>query len=145
MEETNMEIQGYYLPENLYYEKNHFWVKAEGDLLVMGMDEFAIKMAGEIVYVQLPAEGKKLVAGKKFAKIESGKWLGKVYAPVDGELVESNEELEENATIINEDCYGKGWMFKIKPDNMEDIDNLIHDPKDIEAWILEDIEKYKEE
>ena len=132
-----MEIQGYYLPENLYYEKNHFWVKAEGDLLVMGMDE--------IVYVQLPAEGKKLVAGKKFAKIESGKWLGKVYAPVDGELVESNEELEENATIINEDCYGKGWMFKIKPDNMEDIDNLIHDPKDIEAWILEDIEKYKEE
>jgi glycine cleavage system H protein len=139
-----MDIQGYNMPEDLYYEKNHFWVKAEGDLLVMGMDEFAIQMAGEIVYVQLPAEGKKLVAGKKFAKIESGKWLGKVYAPVDGELVESNEALEENATIINEDCYGTGWMFKIKPDNMRDIDNLIHDPKDIEAWVLEDIEKYKE-
>ena len=140
-----MDIQGYNMPEDLYYEKNHFWAKAEGDLLVMGMDEFAIKMAGEIVYVQLPAEGKKLVAGKKFAKIESGKWLGKVYAPVDGELVESNEALEENATIINEDCYGNGWMFKIKPDNMGDLDNLIHDPKDIEAWVLEDIEKYKEE
>lgn len=139
-----MDIQGYNIPEDLYYEKNHFWVKAEGDLLVMGMDDFAIKMAGEIVYVQLPTEGKKLVAGKKFAKIESGKWLGKVYAPVDGELVESNEALEENATIINEDCYGNGWMFKIKPDNMEDLDNLIHDPKDIEAWILEDMEKYKE-
>ncbi|MGD9160543.1 MAG: glycine cleavage system protein GcvH [Desulfobacteraceae bacterium] len=140
-----MDIQGYNMPEDLYYEKNHFWVKADGDLLVMGMDEFAIKMAGEIVYVQLPAEGKKLVAGKKFAKIESGKWLGKVYAPVDGELAESNEALEENATIINEDCYGNGWMFKIKPDNMGDLDNLIHTPKDIEAWILEDIEKYKEE
>jgi glycine cleavage system H protein len=139
-----MDIQGYNIPEDLYYEKNHFWVKAEGDLLVMGMDEFAIKMAGEIVYVQLPAEGKRLDAGKKFSKIESGKWLGKVYAPVDGELVESNEALEENATIINEDCYGKGWMFKIKPDNMGDINNLIHDPKDIETWILEDIEKYKE-
>ena len=139
-----MDIQGYNMPEDLYYEKNHFWVKAEGDVLVMGMDEFAIKMAGEIVYVQLPAEGKKLVAGKKFAKIESGKWLGKVYAPVDGELVESNEALEENATIINEDCYGKGWMFKIRPDNMGDLDNLFHDPKDIEAWILADMEKYKE-
>ena len=139
-----MEIQGYNMPEDLYYEKNHFWVKAEGDLLVMGMDEFAIKMAGEIVYVQLPAEGKRLDAGKKFSKIESGKWLGKVYAPVDGELVESNEALEENATVINEDCYGKGWMFKIKPDNMDDINNLIHDPKSIEAWILADIEKYKE-
>ncbi len=140
-----MEIQGYNLPEDLYYEKNHFWVKAEGDLLVMGMDEFAIKMAGEIVYVQLPPEGKRLEAGKKFAKIESGKWLGKVYAPVSGELAESNEALEENATIINEDCYGMGWMFKIRPDNMEDINNLIHDPKDIEVWILEDIEKYKED
>ena len=102
-----MDIHGYNLPEDLYYEKNHFWVKVEGDLLVMGMDEFAIKMAGEIVYVQLPAEGKRLDAGKKFSKIESGKWLGKVYAPVDGELVESNEALEENATVINEDCYGK--------------------------------------
>ena len=141
----DMEIQGYNMPEDLYYEKNHFWVKAEGDLLVMGMDEFAIKMAGEIVYVQLPPEGKRLEAGKKFAKIESGKWLGKVYAPVSGELAESNEALEENATIINEDCYGRGWMFKIRPDNMGDINNLIHDPKDIEAWILEDIEKYKEE
>ena len=140
-----MEIQGYNMPEDLYYEKNHFWVKAEDDLLVMGMDEFAIKMAGEIVYVQLPPEGKRLEAGKKFAKIESGKWLGKVYAPVSGELAESNEALEENATIINEDCYGRGWMFKIRPDNMEDINNLIHDPKDIEAWMLEDIEKYKEE
>ena len=140
-----MEIQGYNMPEDLYYEKNHFWVKAEDDLLVMGMDEFAIKMAGEIVYVQLPPEGKRLEAGKKFAKIESGKWLGKVYAPVSGELAESNEALEENATIINEDCYGRGWMFKIRPDNMGDINNLIHDPKDIEAWILEDIEKYKEE
>ena len=140
-----MDIQGYNMPEDLYYEKNHFWVKVEGDLLVMGMDEFAIKMAGEIVYVQLPTEGKRLEAGKKFAKIESGKWLGKVYAPVSGELAESNEALEENATIINEDCYGRGWMFKIRPDNMGDINNLIHDPKDIEAWILEDIEKYKEE
>ncbi len=139
-----MEIQGYNMPDDLYYEKNHFWVRVEGDLIVMGMDDFAIKMAGEIVYVQLPEEGKELSAGKKFTKIESGKWLGKVYAPVDGELVESNEALEENATIINEDCYGKGWMFKIRPNNIDDINNLIHDPKDIEAWVLEDIEKYKE-
>jgi glycine cleavage system H protein len=139
-----MEIQGYNMPDDLYYEKNHFWVRVEGDLIVMGMDDFAIKMAGEIVYVQLPEAGKEVAAGKKFTKIESGKWLGKVYAPVDGELVESNEALEENATIINEDCYGKGWMFKIRPNNMDDINNLIHDPKDIEAWVLEDIEKYKE-
>ena len=70
-----MEIQGYKLPDDWYYEKHHYWVNMEGDILVMGMDDFAQQMAGEIVYVQLPFEGKKLVTGKKFAKVEPGKWL----------------------------------------------------------------------
>jgi len=137
-----MEIQGYHMPEDLYYEENHFWVREEGDLLLMGMDDFAQKMAGEIVYVQLPDEGKALKKGKRFAKIESGKWLGKVYAPVDGELAAVNEELEINPGLINEDCYGKGWMYKIRPANPSDIQGLIHGAEAIEKWVLADIEKY---
>ena len=140
-----MEIQGYNLPEDLYYEENHFWVKEDGDLLIMGLDDFGQQMAGEIVYVQLPAEGKRLKVGKSFAKMESGKWLGKVFAPVDGELAEINEELEINPGLINEDCYGTGWMYKIKPDDMGDIKNLIHGPEAIEKWLLADIKKYAEE
>jgi glycine cleavage system H protein len=139
-----MEIQGYNMPEDLYYEENHFWVKEEGDLLVMGMDDFAQKMAGEVVYIQLPEEGKNLKAGKKFAKIESGKWLGKVYAPVDGELAAVNEELETNPGLINEDCYGKGWMYKIKPENKADVKNLIHGADALKKWVLAEIEKYAE-
>jgi glycine cleavage system H protein len=118
-------------------------VRVEGDFLVMGMDDFAQQMAGEIVYIQLPFEGKKLKKGKKFAKVESGKWLGKVYAPVNGELVESNEVLETNTAIINEDCYGAGWMYKIKPDDMGEVEDLIHGAPAIEKWLLDDIEKYK--
>ncbi|MCP4750546.1 MAG: glycine cleavage system protein H [Proteobacteria bacterium] len=140
-----MEIQGYQLPDDLHYEENHFWVKTEGDLLVMGMDDFAQQMAGEIVFVQLPFEGKKLKTGKKFAQIESGKWLGKVYAPVAGELAGANEELETDPGLINEDCYGKGWLFKIRPDDMGEMENLIHGTEAIEKWLLEDIEKYKED
>ena len=90
-----MEIQGYKMPDDLHYEENHFWVKEEGDLLVMGMDDFAQVMAGEIVYIQLPDEGKRVKTGKKFAKIESGKWLGKVFGPVNGELVEVNEMVSD--------------------------------------------------
>jgi glycine cleavage system H protein len=138
-----MEIQGYSMPEDLHYEENHYWVKAQGDILVMGMDDFAQQMAGDIVYVQLPFEGKKLTAGKKFAKVESGKWVGKVYAPVNGELVESNEELETDPTIINKDCYGEGWMYKIKPNDMAEVEKLIHGNDAVEKWVLEDIEKYK--
>ena len=138
-----MEIQGYNLPDDLYYEENHCWIRVEGDILVMGMDDFAQQMAGEIVYVQLPFEGKKLKKGKKFAQVESGKWLGKVFAPVNGTLIESNQELETSATIINQDCYGAGWMYKIQPDDMAEIDDLIRGPEAVEKWMLADIEKYK--
>lgn len=137
-----MEIHGYRMPDELYYEENHFWVKQEGDLLVMGMDDFAQKMAGEIVFVQLPDEGKSLSKGKKFAKIESGKWLGKVFAPVDGELVGVNEALETNPGLINEDCYGKGWLYKIRPEDMGAVQGLIHGKEAVEKWLVAEIAKY---
>ena len=140
-----MEIQGYHLPDELYYEQNHFWVRQEGDLIVMGMDDFAQKMAGEIVYVQLPSEGKTVKQGAKFAKMESGKWLGKVYAPVSGELAAVNEALETNPELINEDCYGKGWLFKIRPEDLSELNNLIHGNEAVEKWVLADIEKYAQE
>lgn len=138
-----MEIQSYSMPEDLHYEENHYWVKIDDDVLVMGMDDFAQQMAGEIVYVQLPFEGKKLTAGKKFAKVESGKWVGKVFAPVNGELLESNEALEMDPTIINKDCYGEGWIYRIKPSDMAEVENLIHGREAIEKWLLADIERYK--
>ena len=140
-----MEIQGYHMPDDLYYEENHHWIRVEGDMLVMGMDDFAQKMAGEIVYVQLPFEGKKLKKGKKFAQAESGKWLGKILAPVNGELIDSNEELEVNTALINEDCYGKGWMYKIRPADIREINDLIHGSGAVEKWLLADIEKYAKE
>lgn len=140
-----MEIEGYYLPDDLYYEKNHFWVKKEGDILTMGMTDFAHQLAGDIVYIQLPFEGKRLKLGKKFAKIESGKWLGKVYAPVNGELVESNAALETEPGLINADCYGRGWMYKIRPDDMEEVENLIFGREAVEQWMKEDIVKYQKD
>jgi glycine cleavage system H protein len=140
-----MEIQGYNMPEELYYDKNHFWLKKEDDLLTMGLDDFGQQLAGDIVYLQLPPEGKKLIKGKVFAKLESGKWLGKVYAPVNGELAEINEDLEIEPNLINEDCYGEGWIYKIKPDNIEELGDLVHGSKSIEMWVDEEIEKYKDD
>ncbi len=140
-----MEIQGYILPDDLYYEKNHYWVKNEGGVLTMGMTDFAQQLSGEIVYVQLPFEGKQLKLGKKFAKIESGKWLGKVYAPVNGEIIESNPVLETEPSLINKDCYGRGWMYKIRPDDISELAGLIHGPEAVEKWMLTDIERYKKD
>ena len=141
-----MEIAGYNMPEELYYDQYHFWTRVDGDELVIGMDDFAEKLAGQIVFVQLPFVGKAVTAGKKFAKVESGKWLGTVYGPVDGEIAAVNQELEENPSLINQDCYGKGWMYRIKPADMSQINSLIHGGKDVlEAWLQEDIKKFKKD
>ncbi|HZF61400.1 MULTISPECIES: glycine cleavage system protein H [unclassified Desulfovibrio] len=141
-----MEIAGYNMPEELYYDQYHFWTRVDGDELVIGMDDFAEKLAGQIVFVQLPFVGKAVTAGKKFAKVESGKWLGTVYSPADGEITAVNEELEANPTLINGDCYGKGWMYRIKPADMSQINTLIHGGKDVlEAWLQEDIKKFKKD
>ena len=119
-----MEIAGYNIPEDLYYDERHFWVRVEGDELVIGMDDFA----------------------EKLAKVESGKWLGTVYSPADGEVTAVNEELEANPGLINSDCYGKGWMYRIKPSDMSQINSLIHGGKDVlEPWLLEDVKKFKKD
>jgi glycine cleavage system H protein len=137
-----MQIQSYNMPDELHYEPNHYWVRADGDELVMGMDDFARQLAGQIVFVQLPEEGKALKVGKKFASVESGKWLGKVFAPVNGELVGVNEELETNPGLINEDCYGKGWMYRIKPDDPAEIEKLLFGREAVEKWLVAEIEKF---
>ena len=137
-----MDIQGYNIPEDLHYDPEHFWVRVEGDELVMGMDDFAQKLAGDIVYVQLPGDGKSLKKGKKLAKVESGKWLGKILSPVNGTLVTVNEELETNPGLVNQDPYGAGWMYRIQADDLGELDDLIHGPEAIEKWLLAEIEKH---
>jgi glycine cleavage system H protein len=140
-----MEIKGYNFPEELYYDPDHFWVRVEGNELVMGMDDFAQKLAGEIVFVQLPDEGKKLKKGKKLAKVESGKWLGKIKSPVNGELVAVNEELELNPELINQDSYGAGWMYRLKADDLSELDDLIHGAEALGSWVGEEIAKHAQD
>ena len=138
-----MEYKGYNMPDDLAYDENHFWVRAEGDEVVMGMDDFAQKLAGEVVYVQLPDDGKKVKKGKKFAKVESGKWLGKVISPCDGVILAVNETLEEKPGLINEDPYGEGWMYRIKMNDPSQLDDLITGEA-VKAMLDSDIDKYAE-
>ncbi|MGB9868151.1 MAG: glycine cleavage system protein H [Bacillota bacterium] len=111
-----MEYKGYVFPDNLLYNRHHGWARAEGNLVTMGVTDLGQKLAGEIVYVELPAKGKKVVQGKPCLSFESGKWVGKIYALFSGMVVESNSLLEDNASLINEDPYGDGWIVRISVD-----------------------------
>jgi glycine cleavage system H protein len=115
-----MEIEGYTFPDDLYYDREHYWCRVEGNVVITGTTDFAQKMAGEIVYVQLPLIGKSITQGKPCAALESGKWVGRIYAVVSGKVVEVNEELEDNPQLINQGPYDQGWIFKIEPSDLDD-------------------------
>jgi glycine cleavage system H protein len=121
-----MEIEGYIFPDDLYYHKEHFWAKLEGVSVMVGTNDFAQKLAGQIVYVELPPKGKTLEQGKPCGSMESGKWVGRIYAPVSGKVESTNQELEDNPELINESPYEKGWICKINPSNLqEELKNLM--------------------
>ena len=112
-----MEIEGYNFPDELWYDKNHFWARIEGDTVVMGTTDFAQKLAGEIGYVELPEVGQKVTQGKPFGSIESGKWVGRIYAVLSGQVTEVNEALEDEPELINNSPYDQGWICKVSPEN----------------------------
>jgi glycine cleavage system H protein len=121
-----MEIEGYFFPDDLYYHKEHFWAKVEGGNVSMGVSDFAQKLAGQIVFVELPSRGKTVEQGKPCGSMESGKWVGRIYAVLSGKVESSNQDLEENPELINENPYEKGWLCKINPSNLqEELKNLM--------------------
>ncbi len=139
-------IEGYNMPDELYYHKDHAWVKLESNGNVrVGMNDFYQKSAGETTYIDLPFEGDEVEQGETCGKIQSAKWVGKFVSPVSGEIMEVNEELEDDCTLINKDPYGDGWIMVVKPSNLEhELVTLFNGDK-VEPWLKQEIEKTEKE
>ncbi|GAA4413740.1 glycine cleavage system H protein [Advenella faeciporci] len=112
------------LPTDRKYTKTHEWVLAEGDVFVVGITDNAQDQLGDLVYVGDVNVGDTLNAGETAAVVESVKAASDIYAPVDGEIVAFNQNLEEEPNLINEDAYAN-WIFKIKPNNPADLETLL--------------------
>ncbi|NLJ60827.1 MAG: glycine cleavage system protein H [Firmicutes bacterium] len=136
-----MEIQGYLLPDDLYYDRNHTWGKVEGDIVTVGLNDFAQKLAKDFVSVDLPLEGRNVIQGKAIASVESGKWVGRIYAIVSGEITEINEALEDEPTLLNTDPYGEGWVLRIRMDEPDELANLLQGEEAV-RWLEEEIAKH---
>jgi glycine cleavage system H protein len=112
-------------PEELRYVETDEWVRHEGEVVVCGITAYAQDQLGDIVYVKLPDVGMKLQRGEAFGEVESVKAVSDLNAPVSGEVVEANEELDQNPALINEDPYGKGWIIKLRADDLSELDSLL--------------------
>ncbi len=113
------------IPGDLKYTKDHEWIKVEGDIATIGITDFAQGELGDIVYVEIESEGEELDREEVFGTIEAVKTVSDLFMPVSGEVVEINEELDDNPETVNDDCYGAGWMVKIKMSDISEVEELL--------------------
>ena len=113
-------------PKNLRYAASHEWASLEGGTCTIGITKFAVDQLTDIVYVELPDPGDNVFAGDSFGEIESVKAVSDLYSPVSGEVVEVNQKLLDDPTIITNDPYTKGWMIKIKVEPGQNLDKMMN-------------------
>ncbi len=116
------------IPEELKYTKDHEWLKIEGDEAFVGITDFAQKELGDIVFVEVETVDETLDKEEVFGTIEAVKTVSDLLLPIDGEIVEFNEKLEDTPELINNDPYGDGWIIKIKITNPGQVDDLLNAP-----------------
>lgn len=117
-------------PSNVKYTKEHEWIRVEGDIAYVGITDYAQEQLGDIVFVDIPTEGETLEKEEAFGTIEVVKTISDLFLPVSGEVLEQNEALADNPELVNKDPYGEGWLIKIKPNDANDVNDLL----DAEAY-----------
>lgn len=112
-------------PQNLRFTKSHEWVKMSGKIAVVGITDFAQDQLSDLTYVELPTVGDSFSAQEEVATVESVKAASDVYAPISGTIVDVNKSLINKPELINSDPYGEGWIFKMQPDDVSELETLL--------------------
>ena len=113
------------IPTDLKYASSHEWVNVEGDTAIIGISDHAQDELTELVFIELPEIGRELAAGDPCAVVESVKTASDIYAPLSGQVIETNDALDTEPGTVNEDPYGDGWFFKIRLANPKELDDLL--------------------
>ncbi|NBO54329.1 MAG: glycine cleavage system protein GcvH [Actinobacteria bacterium] len=112
-------------PSDLRYTSDHEWVRIEGDVATIGITDYAQDALGDVVFVQLPSAGSTVKATASISEVESTKSVSDIYAPLSGEVIEVNDALEADPSVLNSDAYGKGWIFKVRISDPSEISTLL--------------------
>ncbi len=113
------------IPKECYFAKSHEFCKVDDDIAIVGISDFAQSQLGDITYVELPEIGEKFDMGDAFGTVEAVKAASDLYAPISGEVIAVNEELEENPEVVNDDPYEKGWFIKLRISDELELENLM--------------------
>jgi glycine cleavage system H protein len=113
------------IPSELRYSTDHEWVRVDGDVVTIGITEYAQDALGDVVFVEIPEQGTAVAAGETFSEVESTKSVSDIYAPVTGAVSAVNEALESQPELLNSDPYGDGWICRIEMSNPSELDGLM--------------------
>ena len=116
------------VPPDLRYTKDHEWVRVDGDVATVGITQYAADQLGDIVFVELPESGKSLTQFGTFGVVESVKAVSDLFAPLSGDVVETNDELGTKPELVNSDPYGAGWMLRVRVADAAQLDDLLDGP-----------------
>ena len=114
-----------HIPENLKYTSDHEWVLIESGRAKVGITDYAQDALGDVVFVDIPEVGKRVTVGETVTEVESTKSVSDIYAPLEGEIIEINQELDDSPELLNGDPYGEGWIFILELNDAASIDNLL--------------------
>lgn len=115
----------YDFPQELRYTREDEWVRIEGERVVLGVTDYAQQQLGDVVFVELPAVGATVERGEPFGVVESVKAVADLFGPVSGRVVEVNTTLADQPELVNQDCYGDGWMLVLEPDDAAEVEALL--------------------
>ena len=113
------------IPSDLQYSTDHEWIRRDGNIVTIGITEFAQDSLGDVVFVEVPEQGTAIAIGDSFTEVESTKSVSDIYAPVSGTISAVNDALDGQPELLNSDPYGEGWICSIEMSNDEELDNLL--------------------
>jgi glycine cleavage system H protein len=135
----------FFLPDDLYYDhEEHIWARLEERGVRVGLDAFGACAAGTVAYIKLLPPGRQVEKGRPFGSIEAGKYVGPLRAPVDGTILETNQEVVHNPKLVNLDHYDKAWFVLLAPANLEeDLADLVQGAE-VQPWLEDEVRDYEE-
>ncbi len=130
-----MDVQGYHIPDDLMYTKEHEWAKEEGGIVRVGITDYAAKTLNDVVYVTPPKPDSAVAQMKSMGTVESIKAVSEIYSPVSGTVTKANGDLDSHPELVNKSPYGEGWLVEVKPSNFADERKSLMDAKSYAAYL----------
>ena len=131
-------------PDDLYYNRNHLWIRVQGTRGTVGVTDYAQREMGEVLFVDLPEEGSQVEKDDVFGSLESSKTVAELRCPVSGEIVSINKDLEEEPSLVNDDPYGNGWLAVLEIDDPNEVEDMIN-AADYEEFLEQEEDEEEEE